>query len=231
MDLSKNILEYFSVYWSGVLVSFTPCVYPIMPITAGFIAGFNTTGTKLRGFVISLIYVLGLAITYCALAVVASLSGKVFGQFQNHPFVFLFVANILMIFALMMVDVIPMPNLGVTLQHKIKGKNLWLVLLFGMASGLIIGPCTAPVLGSLLLYVASKQNILHGVSLLFVFSYGVGTSLILVGTFSGILGNLPKSGPWLIRVKQMAGIILLMAAEFFLIKAGQLMHVGQYYAI
>jgi len=97
------------------------------------------------------------------------------------------------------------------------------VVLFGMASGFVIGPCTAPILGTLLLYVASKQNILHGVSLMFVFSYGVGASLILVGTFSGLVSNIPKSGVWLLRIKQFCGLILLIAAQFFLVKAGQLL--------
>ena len=86
-----------------------------------------------------------------------------------------------MIFALMMLMSFP-PGAGMNLQRHIRPRNLWGLLLFGAAAGLIVGPCTAPVLGSLLLYVASRQNILHSVSLLLVFSYGLGTSLILVGT-------------------------------------------------
>jgi len=222
MGLSGNFFDYFIVFASGVLVSFTPCVYPVMPLTASFVAGINTKGTKLMGFLISLIYVFGLAITYCSLAVFAALSGKVFGQIQNNPLIFIVVANILIFFSFVMFDIIPLPNIGLDLRDKIKTKNIGTVILFGMASGLVIGSCTAPILGTLLMYVASKQNILHGVSLLFVFSYGVGTSLILVGTFSGIISNLPKSGKWLVRIKQICGLILLIAAEYFLVKAGQL---------
>ena len=222
MNLSGNIFDYLIVFWSGVLVSFSPCVYPVMPITASIIAGVNTTGTKLRGFVISLIYVFGLAITYSALAVMASLTGKVFGQLQNHPVVFLIVGNILILFAFVLFDFIPLPYLGINVQNKIKIKNLWSVVVLGMVSGLIVGPCTAPVLGTLLIYIASRQNILYGTSLLFVFSYGVGASLILVGTFSGILSNLPRSGPWLNRIKKFCGIILFIAGEYFIIKAGRL---------
>lgn len=223
MNLSGNIFDYLIVYWAGVLVSFTPCVYPVMPITASFIAGVNTRGTRWMGFFISLVYVFGLALTYCALAVFAAVSGKIFGQLQNSPWVFIVVANVLIIFALVMLDVIPMPNLGKVAAGHDKPKNLWAVMLVGMASGLVVGPCTAPVLGTLLLYVASKQNIVHGTSLLFVFSYGVGTSLILLGTFSGLVGRLPKSGNWLTRVKQVSGLIMLIIAEYFLIKAGSLM--------
>ncbi len=222
MNLSGNFLDYFVVFWGGVLVSFTPCVYPVLPLTASYIAGINTKGTKWFGFFLSLIYVLGLAVTYCSLAVFAASTGKVFGQIQNEPYLFLVVANILIFFSLVMLDVIPIPNFGANVQNKIKIRNLWSVLLFGMGSGLVIGPCTAPVLGTLLVYVATKQNILHGISLLFVFSYGLGASLILVGTFSGLLSNLPKSGVWLVRIKQLCALILLVAAEYFLVKAGEL---------
>jgi len=223
MELQGNFFDYFIVFWAGVLVSFTPCVYPVMPLTASFIAGINTKGTKLMGFVISLIYVFGLALTYCALAVFAALTGKMFGQIQNSPIIFIVVSNVLIFFSLVMFDVISIPNFGLNIHNKIKTKNIWTVILFGMASGLVVGACTAPILGTLLLYISSKQNILHGVSLMFVFSYGVGASLILVGTFSGILGNLPKSGVWLKRVKQFCGLVLIIAAEYFLVQAGKLL--------
>lgn len=222
MNLSGNILDYFVVFWGGVLVSFTPCVYPVMPITASIIGGLNTQGSKLRGFLISLIYVLGIAVTYCALGASAALTGKFFGEIQNNPWIYVIVGNVLIIFSFILFDFIQLPSLGVAVGHKVKVKNVWTVFLLGIASGFVIGPCTAPVLGTLLFYVASKQNILHGVSLLFFFSYGVGASLILVGTFSGILTNLPKSGVWLVRIKQFCGLVLLIFGEYFLIKAGQL---------
>jgi len=222
MPLSGNISDYFIVFWSGVLVSFTPCVYPLMPLTAGFIGGVNTRGTRIMGFWISLLYVLGMAVTYCALGAAAALSGKIFGQMQNHPAILLLVGNMLLVFALIMLDVIPLPVFGAKLKNKVRPKNLWTVFLFGLVSGLVVGPCTAPVLGTLLLFVASKQNILHGVSLLFVFSYGVGASLILVGTFSGILTSLPRSGAWLVRIKQACAGVLFIMAEYYIFRAGGL---------
>jgi len=219
MELQGNFFDYFIVFWAGVLVSVTPCVYPVMPLTASFIAGINTRGSKLIGFIISLIYVFGLALTYCGLAVFAALSGKMFGQIQNSPTIFFIVSSVLVFFGLVMFNVIRLPNIGFNVQHKIKAKNIWTVILFGAASGLVIGACTAPILGTLLIYIASKQNILHGISLMFVFSYGVGASLIVVGTFSGILANLPKSGAWLVRVKQFCGLVLLLAAGYYLLHA------------
>ncbi|MDP8211717.1 MAG: cytochrome c biogenesis protein CcdA [Candidatus Zapsychrus exili] len=219
VELTGSLKDYFIVFAAGVAVSFTPCVYPVIPITASFIAGINTKGTKLTGFIISLIYVFGVAITYCTLAVIAALTGKLFGQIQNNPITFLILSGAFFVFAIGMLDIITIPSLGISLGNKIKTKNIWTVILFGIISGLAISACTAPILGALLFYVASKQNIVRAISLVFVFSYGVGASLILIGTFSGILAKLPKPGLWLIKVKKFCGIVMLLIGVFFLIKA------------
>ena len=92
--------------------------------------------------------------------------------------------------------------------------------MIGLFSGLIVGPCTAPVPGSILVYVGSRQNVLYGFSLLFVFGYGVGFLMILLGTFSGLLAALPRSGPWLERVEKFFGWLLVLAAEYFFIVMG-----------
>jgi len=219
MNLSGNIFDYFIVFGWGVLASFTPCLYPVLPLTASYIGGVNTKGTKYMGFILSLLYVFGLALTYSTLGIFASLTGKVFGQVQNSPFVYLIAACFFMFFSLVMFEIFHLPSFGAGIQTKIKLKNIWSVVLFGMASGLVVGSCLSPVLGGLLFYVASKENIFYGASLLFVFSYGLGTSLILVGTFSGLLSNLPKSGSWLIRVKKFCASILFLSALYFAYKA------------
>lgn len=225
MEISGSITDYLAVFAAGVAVSFTPCVYPVMPMTASFIGGMNTKGSKLIGFLISLVYVFGMALTYSAFAVFAALSGKVFGQIQNNPVIYIIVANVVLFFALVMLDVIQLPtfglpNSGANIQKKIRPRNFLAVLLFGMSTGLVVGTCTAPVLGTLLIYIASKQNIINGIALMFVFAYGVGTSLILIGTFTGILSNLPKSGVWLVWIKRLCAVVLIGIAEYFLIKAG-----------
>jgi thiol:disulfide interchange protein DsbD len=216
MHVSGGILDYLVVFASGVAVSFTPCVYPVMPLTASFIAAANTSGTRWHGFAISLVYVLGMALVYAALAMFAALTGKIFGQIQNSPAFYLIIGALLIVFAFVMFDKIELPAIGRHVHHKVKPESWWAVLLFGMTSGLVLGPCTAPVLGSLLVYVASKHNIWHGASLMFAFAYGMGFSLILVGTFSGLLSRLPKSGAWLARVKQVSGLILLGAGVYFI---------------
>lgn len=224
MILSESLLDYLGIFLGGVAVSFTPCVYPVLPMTASFIAAINTKGSRIFGFFISLVYVLGMAVTYSVFAVFAALSGKIFGQIQNTPVVYIVVANVVLFFALTMLDVIHLPTFHVSTHKKIKPQNLFAVFVFGMASGLVVGPCTAPALGTLLAYIATKQNIVHGVSLVFVFAYGVGTSLIIVGTFSGILASLPKSGKWLVWIKRVCAVVLIGIAQYFLVKAGSLFY-------
>jgi cytochrome c-type biogenesis protein len=95
-------------------------------------------------------------------------------------------------------------------------------VILGAVSGLVIGPCTAPVLGVLLGYVAIKTNLFLGMSLLFVFAFGMGTLLIIVGTFAGAIASLPQSGKWMVKIKFVLGLILIGAAEYFLYTAGTL---------
>ena len=114
--------------------------------------------------------------------------------------------------------------MGLRLQNKIERKGGYLsVFLLGLASGLVAGPCTAPALGAILVYVASRQNVVYGASLLFSFAYGMGFLLILTGTFGAFFLRLPKSGAWLTGIKKAGGFILIAAGEYFLIQAGRLM--------
>lgn len=223
MNLQGNSLSFIGAFLGGVLVGFSPCVYPLIPITLGFI-GVKAGSSRLRGLILSLVYVLGLAITYSILGLIASLTGRLFGEISAHPISFLVIGNACIIAGLSFFDVFNISFTGIRLQNKIKNKGEILsVFLLGMASGLIAGPCTAPALGTILLYVATKQNVFYGASLLFVFAYGMGFLLILVGTFSAIFVNLSHSGRWLERIKKISGFILLGIGEYFLIKAGRLM--------
>jgi thiol:disulfide interchange protein DsbD len=200
-------------------------VYPVIPLTLGFI-GARSAGAKWKGFSISLVYVLGMAVTYAVLGAFAALSGKLFGQIGSHPVSYFIVANVCLFLGLSMLDVFQIPQFSLvkTPGHGHKPKKSWVdIFVVGVISGLIVGPCTAPVLAAILVYVGSKQNVLYGFSLLFTFGYGVGFLLILLGTFAGLLTSLPKSGLWLERVKKIFGWLLIFAAEFFLIKMGGLL--------
>lgn len=224
MNLQGNLFDYISAFFGGVLVSFSPCVYPLVPITLGFI-GVQAGFSKLRGLALSLVYVLGIAVTYSLLGLTAALTGKLFGQISARPAPFFVVGNACIIAGLSFLDVINLNFTGIRLQNKVKraGGAYFSAFLLGLASGLVVGPCTAPALGTILIYVASRQNLIYGASLLFVFAYGVGFLLILAGTFSSLLLSLPKSGEWLMRIKKACGFILLAIGEYFLVKAGRLM--------
>jgi cytochrome c-type biogenesis protein len=216
-------LAYLTVYLGGVLVSFTPCVYPVVPVTIAFI-GARSSGSRGRGFLLSVVYVFGMAVTYTALGGIAALSGKLFGQLQTSPWTYLIMANLCIFMGLSMLEVyllpIRMPKFISSIQPREPSKGLASSFFVGAASGLVMGPCTAPVLAVLLGYVATKQNLFYAMSLLFVFAFGMGMLLILLGTFAGLMTNLPKSGPWMTRIIHLFGWIMIGAGEYFLIQAG-----------
>lgn len=221
MNLVDNPLAFFIAFGAGILVSFTPCVYPLLPITVGYV-GFAARGSRVRGFFLSIVYALGIAVTYSALGAVASLTGKIFGQIAASPWPYFVIANVCIFFGLTMFDVFTLPILGAT-SKRVEPKGLVSTFLFGIVSGFVVGPCTTPALTTLLVYVGTKQNLIYGILLLFCFAYGLCTTLILAGTFSGILVSLPKSGIWLERVKKLCGLILIGMGEYFLIQAGKLL--------
>lgn len=218
-------LAFAAAYLGGLVISFTPCTYPLIPVTIGFI-GARSSSSRLRGFFLSLFYVSGLALTYSILGGVAALSGKLFGQMQTTPWVYFIMANLCLIMGLSMLDVfsisLPIPQKLVNLSGNTDKKGLFSSFLIGAVSGFVIGPCTAPVLAVLLGYVAMQTNLLLGMSLLFVFAFGMGTLLIILGTFAGIIAALPKSGRWMTKIKIVSGLILIGAAEYFLYTAGTL---------
>jgi thiol:disulfide interchange protein DsbD len=219
------LLSYLAVYLGGVLVSFTPCVYPVIPITAAFI-GARGSSSRGRGFLLSLTYVLGMAFTYALLGAIAALSGNLFGQIQASPWTSFFIGNLCILMGLSMMDVFTlparMPAFIMRAQSREKTTGMAGSFLVGAASGLVMGPCTAPALAVVLGYAATRENIAFAASLMFVFAVGMGTLLVLVGTFAGLLAGIPKSGMWMVRISRIFGWILLGTGEYFLISAGML---------
>jgi len=218
-------LAFLAAYLGGFVISFTPCTYPLIPVTVGFI-GAQGPSSKLRGFFLSLFYVGGLAFTYSILGGVAALSGRLFGQMQTTPWTYFIMANLCLIMGLSMLDVfsisLPVSQKLMKLTGNTYKKGFLGSFLMGAVSGVVIGPCTAPALAVLLGYVAIKTNLLLGMSLLFVFALGMGTLLIIVGTFAGVIAALPQSGKWMTKIKLIFGLILIGAAEYFLYTAGAL---------
>lgn len=219
----SSLMAYVIAYISGIFVSFTPCIYPVIPVTVAFIAT-QSAGSRTRAFFLSLFYVLGTSFTYTLLGSVAALSGQLFGQIQTNPWTYFIVANICILMGLSMLDVftLPLPQ-SFTTGSAGPRKGFVGAFILGAAVGIVLGPCTAPVLGALLSLVATKQNLTFGMSLLFSFAFGMGTLLILLGSFTGLLASLPKAGGWMVRVQKIFGWGLIAMGEYFLIKAGQVL--------
>lgn len=215
------ILAFLAAYLGGVLVSFTPCVYPVIPITIAYI-GAHGSASKMRGFALSVIYVLGMSATYTALGAIAALSGKLFGQIQTNPWTYFIVANICIFMGLAMLEVFTLPVRVPDFLTRMQPKRKGFIGSFfiGAFSGLVMGPCTVPIFAVLLSFVAKSQNIPLGIGLLFTFAFGMGTLLILLGTFTGLLTSMPKSGAWMVRITHLSGWLLIAVGEYFLIKAG-----------
>lgn len=218
------LLALLTAFAAGILTSFTPCVYPLIPITIGIIGAKSST-SRTKAFMLSLLYVLGLALVYASLGIFAALSGKFFGQISTNKWTYLVIGNFFLLFGLSMLDVF---SLQITFLQNLnlggKSSKGWLsAFIFGGISALVAGPCTTPILGALLAYVATKQNIILGFFMLFLFALGMGFLLIIVGTFTGMLSALPKSGSWMVTVKKSFGFFMIALGEYFIIKAGQLM--------
>lgn len=214
MNLSGNPSDYLIAFFGGVLVSFTPCVYPLIPVSAGYI-GVHSSGSRLKGFLLSLVYVTGVAVTYALLGLLAALTGSFFGHFSSHWATRLAVGGIIVLFGLSMMGAfnITVPRIFHLRNHK--QHNFLSTFFLGLSSGLMASPCLTPVLGSILLYLTTKGHLWYGATLLFVFAYGMGLMLIVVGTFSSALMGLPHSGRWMeVAKKVFAGILLGVGVYF-----------------
>ncbi len=207
----------------GLITSLTPCVYPMIPITASYIGGRSAGQSKLRSFILSLSYVLGLAAVYSGLGAFSALTGGLFGKWVANPWVNIAFANIFIILGLSMMDafMLPLPKFLTGINPQKKGAGALGAFTVGAASAFVAAPCTAPVLLAILAYVTRTRDIVYGTSLLFSYSLGMGLLLIVVGTFAGVLAAMPKSGAWMVRVKHAFGWLMIFVAQYYLIQAGK----------
>ena len=215
MNLSGSPFDFLFAFAGGVLVSLTPCVYPLIPVSIGYI-GVRSSGSKVKGFVLSLIYVTGIAVTYSLLGLIAVLSGKIFGSISASPVSYIIVGSVIVIFGLSLFDLftIPLPNF--LKLPKLKQQNYFSTFFLGLVSGMVIGPCLTPVLGSILLYLTTKKSIVYGMTLLISFAYGMGLILIIAGVFSAYLLTLPKLGKWMGFVKKFFAVAIVGMGLYFI---------------
>jgi thiol:disulfide interchange protein DsbD len=201
----------------GLLLSFTPCVYPLVPVTVAVIGARSASGGWKRGFALSLVYVFGLSVTYAMLGVAAATGGSSIGAASRHWAAITLIAVLFLLLAVSMFGVYDL-ELPAKWQSKLRGRKaggVVGVLIMGALSGLVATPCVAAPLASVLVFIARTGSVAFGAAMLFAMAWGMGALLILAGTFSGLTGKLPKAGGWMVAVKTGMGVILLVAAAYF----------------
>lgn len=212
-----------ALFGAGVLTSLTPCIYPMIPITAGVIAGSaGEHRSRRRVTTLTLTYVLGLALLYATMGLIAGLTGSLFGTIASNPWARLATANLLLLFGLALLDVIPIftPGRITAWAGRLGGGSYPAVFLLGATSGIVAAPCGAPAFAAVLTFVAGTGSAALGFLYLFVFSIGMTALLVLVGLFSGTLALLPRSGAWMVWIKRLGGAILIVMAEYYFVQAG-----------
>lgn len=210
-------LTYLFVFFSGILLSFTPCVFPMIPITLSVI-GARAEKSPLRGFFLSLVYVLGMALMYAVLGLFAASSGSLFGSIMQSPVFISVIVGIFVVLALGMFGMfeLQVPASFASRMQSVGGGGGWIgVFLMGIVAGLVASPCVGPVLVGLLVYIAKTENAILGFTLLFTLAMGIGVLFLVIGTFSGLITALPGAGGWMDRVKQFFGFLLLGVALYF----------------
>lgn len=212
-----------AMFGAGLLTSLTPCVYPMIPITAAVIAGTSREDQpKSRTVALTLTYAVGLATLYALLGALAGVTGQLFGTVSASPWARFAIGNLLLFFALAMLEVfpIPVPRRLLEAASRTSGGSFGAVFLMGAMSGVVAAPCGAPAFAVVLTWVAATQAGLMGFVYLFVFSLGMTALLVAVGIFSGTLTLLPRSGKWMVWVKRAAALIMIGMAQYYFITAG-----------
>jgi len=217
------------LFIAGVLTSLAPCIYPMIPITAAIVGGSavgDVRQPRSRTVFLTFTYVLGLALAYASVGLFAGLTGTLFGSVSTNPWLYFAMANLLIIAALAMLDVIPIRVPAWLLTRAAtagRGGSLYGVFVMGAASGLVAAPCSAPVMAAVLTWVTATKSGVLGFMYLFVFSLGMCTILAMVGLFSGTLARLPKAGTWMVWIKRIFALIMLGVAEYYLVQMGLLL--------
>lgn len=217
--LSKNIFYAFLIsFFAGVLTSFTPCIFPMIPITISILGHHAEKNTRVQNFFRSLLYVHGIALTYSILGVLAALTGNLFGNALSNKYILISMVILFFTMALSMwglfdlqVPVFIRNRLGIGSKHGYHG-----VFLMGIISGVVASPCVGPVLVSILSYVSTTKDVALGFGLLFTYAMGLGLIFIVIGIFGQALSLLPRSGAWMNKVKYVLGFIMVLTGLYYL---------------
>lgn len=207
-------------FFAGILTSFTPCIFPMIPITLAVLGNDSEKRSRGENFLISCIYVLGIATTYSVLGLIAASSGTLFGASLGNPYVLSVVCFVFLAMALSMYGLYDI-QVPAWMRQKFGGKvetgNLHLkTYLTGLFAGIVASPCVGPVLVTILAYVATHQNKVLGFFLLFVYALGLGLIFLVLGLSNQFIRLLPRSGAWMNGIKFVLGTLMLGAFYYYL---------------
>ena len=225
-DLGSPLTAIPSLFLAGVLTSLTPCIYPMIPITAAVVGGGSADAgaSRARPALLALVYALGLALVYSTLGLIASMSGAMFGSISSNPYALLAMGNVLLVAGLAMLDVIPVRLPAFVVQRAAgagAGGRVGGAFVMGAVSGLVAAPCSAPVMVTVLAWVAQTHSATRGFLYLFVFSLGMCTLLVAVGASAGAAARLPRAGAWMLWIKRLFALVMFGMAEYYFVLAGQ----------
>jgi thioredoxin:protein disulfide reductase len=215
-----------AAFVGGLLVSLTPCVYPMIAITVS-VFGANQAKSRLQAAGLSSVFVLGIAVMFTALGVGAALSGAIFGKFLSNPYV---VAGLAVTFLAMAISMfggfeMALPSSLNNRLATVGGIGFGGAFVLGLVSALVAAPCTGPVLTGILVWIATSHQLVLGTGVMFTFACGLGVPFFLVGTFAV---SLPKGGSWMLGVKWIFGVVLAVVALYFLRNVvGPLQHLAR----
>ena len=216
----NKLIALLTFFVIGLGLAFTPCVFPMIPILSGIIAGQGSEVTSRKAFTMSVVYVLSMAVVYTAVGIIAGLSGKNIQVVFQNPWV---IGSFALIFVLLALSMFGFYNLQLPsrlqsrlseISNKQQGGSLIGVSIMGVLSAVIVGPCMAPPLMGILLFIGQTGDPILGGLALFVMSLGMGIPLIILGTSAGKF--MPKAGVWMDTVKAVFGVSMLAVAIWML---------------
>ncbi len=217
LESSGLLISLLIIFFGGLALNLTPCVYPLIPITIGYF-GSQSEGSTKKLAVLGVLFVLGMALTYSVVGVVTAMSGAVFGTLMQNPIVIAIIALVLVGLALSMFDVyeFKLPDSWVMKAGGAKAGKFG-AFMMGLTMGVVAAPCIGPFVLGLVTYVAAKGDVFYGFLMFFVMALGLGTPYLILAIFSGKIKNLPRAGMWMKGVERIFGFILIGMAFYFLL--------------
>ena len=212
-----SLVAFLAIFVIGLALNLTPCVYPMLSVTVSLFGG-QTETNAVKVFLKAATYVLGIATMYTVLGVSAALSGTLFGSWLQSPWVLSGIGALLLGLSLSSFGLyqIQMPYWLTSKLGGTTGTGLISLYLSGLVVGVFAAPCIGPPVIALLTLVSSKADPLFGFWVFFTLSLGLGFPYLILGTFSGMIQKIPRSGAWLVWVERIFGVILSAAGLFYL---------------